>query len=193
MPGLGHASGMLGLWHAGCMTEQPFGGQGDTPPPYYPPPYYPPQYSSDPYPPGPYPPGQYPSDQYPPPQYPPGQYPPPQYPPPLYPPGQYPPPGFDPAAPFGRHPLTGDPFSDKSKVVAGLLQLLGLVGVVGIGRIYLGYTTLGITQLIGGVVLGLLTCGIGFIVPVIWGIIDATLILTDKVRDPAGRPLRDAI
>ncbi len=101
--------------------------------------------------------------------------------------------GFDPAAPFGRHPLTGEPFSDKSKVVAGLLQLLGLVGVVGIGRIYLGYTTLGITQLIGGVVLGIVTCGIGFIVPVIWGIIDATLILTDKVRDPAGRPLRDAI
>ena len=160
------------------MTEQPFGGQGDTPPPYFPP--------------------QYPTGQYPPPQYPTGQYPPPQYPtgqfpPPLYPPGQYPPPGFDPAAPFGRHPLTGEPFSDKSKVVAGLLQLLGLVGVVGIGRIYLGYTTLGITQLIGGVVLGLVTCGIGFIVPVIWGIIDATLILTDKVRDPAGRPLRDAV
>ena len=160
------------------MTEQPFGGQGDTPPPYYPPPYHPPQY----------PPGQYP-----PPHYPTGQYPPPLYPPGQYPPGQYPPPGFDPAAPFGRHPLTGEPFSDKSKVVAGLLQLLGLVGVVGIGRIYLGYTTLGITQLIGGVVLGLVTCGIGFIVPVIWGIIDATLILTDKVRDPAGRPLRDAI
>lgn len=178
MPGLGHASGMLGLWHAGCMTEQPFGGQGDAPPPYYPPPNYPPPNYPPQYPPGPYPTG---------------QYPPPQYPPPLYPPGQYPPPGFDPAAPFGRHPLTGDPFSDRSKVVAGLLQLLGLVGVVGIGRIYLGYTTLGITQLIGGVVLGLLTCGIGFIVPVIWGIIDATLILTDKVRDPAGRPLRDAI
>ena len=160
------------------MTEQPFGGQGDTPPPYFPPPYYPPQY---------------PTGQYPPPQDPTGQYPPPLYPPGQYPPGQYPPPGFDPAAPFGRHPLTGEPFSDKSKVVAGLLQLLGLVGVVGIGRIYLGYTTLGITQLIGGVVLGLVTCGIGFIVPVIWGIIDATLILTDKVRDPAGRPLRDAI
>ncbi len=180
------------------MTEQPFGGQGDTPPPYYPPPNYPPQYPPGPYPTGQYPPGQYPPGQYPPPQYPtgqypPGQYPPPLYPPGLYPPGQYPPPGFDPAAPFGRHPLTGEPFSDKSKVVAGLLQLLGLVGVVGIGRIYLGYTTLGITQLIGGVVLGLVTCGIGFIVPVIWGIIDATLILTDKVRDPAGRPLRDAI
>ena len=112
---------------------------------------------------------------------PPGQYPPPYYPPP----GQYPRPAYaDPAAPFGRHPLTGEPLSDKSKVVAGLLQLLGLLGVVGIGRIYLGYTGLGIAQLI----VGLATCGVGAI---IWGIIDAVLILTDKVRDPAGRPLRD--
>jgi len=172
------------------MTEQPFGGPGETPPPYYPPPSYPPPYQSAQ--PGQFP-GPYPPGQYPPPPYPTGQYPPPLYPTGQYPPGQYPPAGFDPAAPFGRHPLTGEPFSDKSKVVAGLLQLLGLVGVVGVGRIYLGYTTLGITQLIGGVVLGLVTCGIGFIVPVIWGIIDATLILTDKVRDPAGRPLRDAI
>ena len=74
--------------------------------------------------------------------------------------------------------------SDKSKVVAGLLQLLGLFGLVGIGRIYLGYTGLGIAQL----VVGLITCGIG---AVVWGIIDAVLILTDKVRDPEGRPLRD--
>ena len=167
------------------MTEQPFGGPGETPPPSYPPPSYPPPNYPPPH--QSAQPGQGPGP------YPPGQYPPPRYPPPLDPPGQYPPAGFDPAAPFGRHPLTGEPFSDKSKVVAGLLQLLGLVGVVGIGRIYLGYTTLGITQLIGGVVLGIVTCGIGFIVPVIWGIIDATLILTDKVRDPAGRPLRDAI
>ncbi len=120
----------------------------------------------------------------PPPNYPP----PPSYPPPgQYPlPPQYPAPGayLDPAAPFGRHPLTGEPFSDKSKVVAGLLQLLGLFGIVGIGRIYLGYTGLGVAQLL----VGLVTCGIG---AVIWGIVDAVLILTDKVRDPAGRPLRD--
>lgn len=121
-------------------------------------------------------------DGMPPPYYPPpGQYPPPYYPPP----GQYPRPAYaDPAAPFGRHPLTGEPLSDKSKVVAGLLQLLGLLGIVGIGRVYLGYTGLGIAQLI----VGLATCGVGAI---IWGIIDAVLILTDKVRDPAGRPLRD--
>lgn len=116
----------------------------------------------------------------PPPQPQPG-YPPPYPPPPV---GQYPPAYADPAAPYGRHPLTGEPLSDKSKVVAGLLQLLGLLGLVGIGRIYLGYTGLGIAQLI----VGLITCGIG---AVIWGIIDAILLLTDKVRDPEGRPLRD--
>jgi TM2 domain-containing membrane protein YozV len=87
-------------------------------------------------------------------------------------------------APYGRHPLTGEPFSDKSKIVAGLLQLIGLFGVVGIGRIYIGDTKLGVIQLIVGIV----TCAIGAI---IWGIIDAIFILTDKVRDPQGRPLRD--
>ncbi|WKG06348.1 NINE protein [Mycolicibacterium sp. HK-90] len=107
------------------------------------------------------------------------------------PPAGYPPPGYppypmyvDPSAPYGRHPITGEPYSDKSKVVAGLLQLLGLFGLVGIGRIYLGETAFGIAQL----VVGLVTCGIG---AVIWGIVDAVLILTDKVRDQYGRPLRD--
>lgn len=148
------------------MTEPPFGGSEAQPPPYQPPPYYPP--------PGQFPPpGQYGSA---------GQFPPPVYPPPYY---------GDPLAPYGRDPLTGEPLSDKSKVVAGLLQLLGLVGILGIGRIYLGQNGLGITQLIGGLLIGIVTCGIGFIVPVIWGIVDAVLILTGKVRDSQGRPLRD--
>jgi TM2 domain-containing membrane protein YozV len=118
-----------------------------------------------------------------------GQYPPPptDYGQPV---GQYPPPGgypgayYDPTAPYGRHPVTGEPFSEKSKLVAGLLQLLGVFGLVGVGRMYMGYVGLGVAQLI----VGLVTCGIG---AVIWGIIDAILILTDKVRDPQGRPLRD--
>lgn len=125
----------------------------------------------------------------------PGNFPPPGYQPPLGgagypPPGQpgYPPPPpgayFDPLAPYGRHPMTGEPYSEKSKVIAGLLQLLGLFGILGIGRFYLGYTGLGVAQLL----VGIFTCGIGAI---IWGIIDAILILTDKVRDPQGRPLRD--
>jgi TM2 domain-containing membrane protein YozV len=106
------------------------------------------------------------------------------YPPSPY--AQYPGPGgnFDPAAPFGRHPVTGQPLSDKSKTVAGLLQLLGLFGIVGIGRIYLGHTGLGVAQLL----VGFVTCGLG---AVIWGVVDALLILTDKVSDPLGRPLRD--
>jgi TM2 domain-containing membrane protein YozV len=90
----------------------------------------------------------------------------------------------DPAAPYGRHPITGEPYSDKSKLVAGLLQLLGIFGVVGIGRMYLGDVGLGIAQLIVGI------CTF-FIGAWIWGIIDAILILTDHVRDPYGRPLRD--
>ena len=148
------------------MTEPPFGGSEAQPPPYQPPPYYPP--------PGQFPPpGQYGSA---------GQFPPPVYPPPYY---------GDPSAPYGRDPLTGEPLSDKSKVVAGLLQLLGLVGILGIGRIYLGQNGLGITQLISGLLIGIVTCGIGFIVPVVWGIVDAVLILTGKVRDSQGRPLRD--
>lgn len=144
------------------MTEPEFTGfEGNSYPP--PQPGYPPQQPGSP----------------PPPQ---SGYPPPPwgYPPPA---GGFPP-AYDPAAPYGRHAFTGEPLSEKSKVVAGLLQLLGLFGLVGIGRIYLGYTTLGIIQL----VVGLLTCGLG---AVIWGIIDAVLILTDKVRDSEGRPLRD--
>ena len=38
------------------------------------------------------------------------------------------------------------------------------------------------------VLVGLVTCGIG---AVVWGIIDAVLIFTDKVRDTEGRPLRE--
>jgi TM2 domain-containing membrane protein YozV len=111
---------------------------------------------------------------------PPGQ--PSGYPPP-YP--QYPSPGpyFDSAAPFGRHPVTGQPYSDKSKTIAGLLQLLSLIGIGGIGRFYIGDIGIGVAQLL----VGWLTCGIGLI----WSIVDAILILTDKVPDPQGRPLRD--
>ncbi|MEE6176696.1 TM2 domain-containing protein [Mycobacterium sp. 050134] len=106
----------------------------------------------------------------------------PGYPPP-YP--QYPAPGgyYDPSAPFGRHPVTGQPYSDKSKTIAGLLQLLSLVGVGGIGRFYIGDIGIGVAQLL----VGWLTCGIGLI----WSVVDAILILTDKVPDSQGRPLRD--
>jgi hypothetical protein len=57
--------------------------------------------------------------------------------------------GYDPAAPYGRHPITGEPYSDKQKIVAGLLQLFA--GGFGAGRFYLGHNGIGVAQL--------LTCG----------------------------------
>ncbi|PYE14255.1 TM2 domain-containing protein [Williamsia limnetica] len=51
----------------------------------------------------------------------------------------------DPGAPFGRDPYTGEPLSDKSKVVAGLLQLF--LGGFGAGRFYIGSNGIAIGQL----------------------------------------------
>lgn len=107
------------------------------------------------------------------------------YPPP--PAGGYPPPpvgsapyGASPAAPYGVHPVTGIPYSDKTKLVAGLLQILIPLGI---GRFYLGDTKTGVWQL----VVTVLTCGIGALWPFIDGII---ILATDNVTDAQGRPLR---
>lgn len=89
--------------------------------------------------------------------------------------------GMTPAAPYGVDPITGMPYSDKSKMVAGLLNiLLPLVGICGVGRFYTGHIGLGIAQLL----LGWLTCGI-------WPLIDGIFMLMGKVPDSDGRPLRD--
>jgi TM2 domain-containing membrane protein YozV len=71
--------------------------------------------------------------------------------------------------------------SDKSKVVAGILQIL--LGTFGVGRFYMGDTKTGVIQL----VVSLVTCGIGGI----WGLIDGILILVNGGVDGQGRPLRD--
>jgi TM2 domain-containing membrane protein YozV len=96
--------------------------------------------------------------------------------PPQYAGNPYPQPG----APFGVDAY-GRPLSDKSKLTAGLLQLF--VGGFGVGRFYLGYTNIGVAQLL----VTLVTCGIGSI----WGLIDAIMILTNKVPDSDGRTLRE--
>ncbi|MEB3030716.1 TM2 domain-containing protein [[Mycobacterium] nativiensis] len=108
---------------------------------------------------------------------------PPGYPPPY--PGQP-----DPWAPHGRHPVTGQPYSDRSKVTAALLQLLGVFGFLGFGRIYLGQTGFGIAQLLTGMLITVVTWGVGAGVPIIWGIVDAILMLSGRVHDRQGRPLR---
>ncbi|MEW2165363.1 TM2 domain-containing protein [Streptomyces sp. NPDC007084] len=98
-------------------------------------------------------------------------------------PGGYPggpvPPGTytgDPNAPYGYDPY-GRPYSDKSKIVAGILQLT--LGTLGIGRFYMGSVGIGIAQL--------LTCG-GF---GIWALIDGIMLLVgNSATDSDGRVLR---
>lgn len=88
--------------------------------------------------------------------------------------------GTDPSAPFGRDPYTGEAYSDKSKVTAGVLEIL--LGAFGAGRFYLGQPGTAVAQ----IAVTWLTCGIGGI----WPLIDGILMLTGKVRDEHGRPLR---
>lgn len=114
----------------------------------------------------------------PPPPYAGGQYGAPQYGGPQYAGG----PGYmDPMAPYGRHPVTGEPFSDKQKLTAGLLGIL--LGAFGAGRFYLNQPGIAVAQ----IAVTWLTCGIGGI----WPLIDGILMLTGSVRDQHGRPLRD--
>ena len=86
--------------------------------------------------------------------------------------------GYDPQAPYGRDPVSGFPYSDRSKVVAGLLQLFLPIGI---GRLYAGHTGIGIAQL-------LLTLFFG--IGVIWAFIDGIVILAGRPTDAKGRPLR---
>lgn len=81
-----------------------------------------------------------------------------------------------PDAPYGYDPQ-GRPLSDKSKIVAGVLQIL--LGSLGIGRFYVGSVGVGVAQL--------LTCGgLG-----IWALVDGILFLTSNDRtDKQGRILR---
>jgi TM2 domain-containing membrane protein YozV len=89
--------------------------------------------------------------------------------------------GASPAAPYGIHPVTGIPYSDKSKLVAGLLQIF--IGGLGIGRFYIGDTKIGVWQ----IVVTVFTCGLG----AIWGLVDGIIMLaTDNVTDAQGRPLK---
>ncbi|KAB2974396.1 TM2 domain-containing protein [Streptomyces sp. SS1-1] len=92
--------------------------------------------------------------------------------------GYIPPGSFtgDPQAPYG-YDVLGRPYSDKSKVVAGVLQLT--LGSFGVGRFYIGHVGIGLAQLF--------TCGgLG-----IWALIDGIVMLvSDGKTDSDGRVLR---
>lgn len=85
--------------------------------------------------------------------------------------------GLDPAAPYGREPMSGMPYSERHKVVAGVLQL---VLPFGIGRFYTGHIGIGIAQLV------LSVFGVG----ILWAWIDGIVILAGRPTDPRGFPLR---
>ena len=114
--------------------------------------------------------------------------------PPAAPPPAYgaPPPGYaTPPPPPGTYgqPYPGyavapyDPQA-KSKLAAGLLGIF--LGGFGVHRFYLGYTKIGIIQII----VTIFTCGIGSL----WGFVEGILYLVGSngyTTDATGRPLRD--
>ena len=109
-----------------------------------------------------------------------------QQPPPGY--QQQPPPGYggapgygQPAPAYGMAPY--DPQA-KSKLAAGLLGIF--LGGFGVHRFYLGFTKIGIIQ----IVVTIFTCGIGSL----WGFVEGILYLVGSngyTTDATGRPLRD--
>jgi hypothetical protein len=77
-------------------------------------------------------------------------------------------PGYNQGYPQNPVPMYGGgEYVQKSRIVAGILNILIPIGI---GRFYLGYTSLGAGQL----VVTLLTCGVGSL----WSIIDGIVILT---------------
>lgn len=90
-------------------------------------------------------------------------------------------------------------YSDKSKVAAGLLQLIpGFFSIGGIGRLYMGSTLLGVLQLVIGIVSWVSFWCMGFLfLPLffplacwVWFLVDGIVILTGNPRDGRGLPLR---
>ncbi|WP_226363770.1 DUF1707 domain-containing protein [Pseudonocardia abyssalis] len=80
-------------------------------------------------------------------------------------------------APYGVDPRSGVPYSDRSKVVAGVLQL---VLPFGVGRFYSGHHGIAVAQLLLSI----------FLIGAIWAFIDGIVLLAGRPTDPYGRPLR---
>jgi TM2 domain-containing membrane protein YozV len=98
-----------------------------------------------------------------------------------------------PDAPYGRDPATGEPLSNKNKVIAAFLQLI--FGCFGAGRFYIGDTRTGFVT-IGLVVIAIFTSAAlpyGWILwPALglWWISDFILMLSGHVHDAQGRQLK---
>jgi len=90
--------------------------------------------------------------------------------------------GYDTSwAPYGIEPISGLPYSSKSKVAAGLLGIF--LGSFGVGRFYTGHISLGVAQIL----VTWLTCGVGSV----WPLVDGIILLATDSKDSDGYPLRD--
>ena len=94
-----------------------------------------------------------------------------------------PPPGYPVLPPAG--PIEWAAYVDppaKSRLTAGLLGIF--LGAFGVHRFYLGFTSIGVLQIL----VTIATCGVGGL----WGIIEGGLILGGSgiTTDADGRPLR---
>ncbi len=87
----------------------------------------------------------------------------------------YNPPQYQPQA--GMDPPPG--YVQKSRTAAGILAIL--LGTYGIHSFYLGNTSRGLMQLL----ISALTCGVGAIVMLIWGILDGIKILDGRITTDA--------
>jgi TM2 domain-containing membrane protein YozV len=113
--------------------------------------------------------------------------------------------GYPPPMSPGFDPVTGRPYSDKSKLAAGLLQLLPgfFLGLGGIGRLYAGQAGIGVGQLVLSGLAYLSVCcagvtlGLALVVAIplttaawLWAVIDGIVLLAGAPVDRQGRPLR---
>jgi len=69
----------------------------------------------------------------------------------------------------------------EKKIVAGILGIL--LGGLGIHKFYLGYTTAGIIMLAVSIAVGLFTCGMGYGIMWLVGLIEGIIYLTKSDAD----------
>jgi hypothetical protein len=102
--------------------------------------------------------------------------------------------------PVSGLPVPGPAVSGRSRITAGLLQLVPgvLISLGGLGRLYAGHRRLGWIQLAASVFSwAMFACGFATVFPFgvfaviwIWFIVDGVLMVAGKVTDGQGRPLR---
>ncbi len=71
--------------------------------------------------------------------------------------------------------------SSSKKIAAGICGIL--LGCFGVHKFILGYTTEGLIMLIGGIVGGLITCGVGSIVMGVIGLAEGIIYLTKSDQE----------